>query len=131
VTIIYQDSDLTITKDFIRSIYTRREVIPMDTITGAQVGQEVTKDYKQGAVLFFLLGILTVWFAIGFLFIALGIGAWNYKEYRYTLYLVSRGDVLPVKVSTSKRKLKSLANTIIGIVWTKSVQSNDKTLVKT
>ncbi len=72
---IYQDKQITITKDFIRVNDFEIEAIAISTIKKAYVKAQVIGDFKNVAIMFFVLGILSIWFLIGFVFIALGIGA--------------------------------------------------------
>lgn len=52
-----------------------REAIPISSISSIEISRKVTGDYKAGAILFFILGILSIWFLVGFIFIALGLAA--------------------------------------------------------
>jgi TM2 domain-containing membrane protein YozV len=61
------------------------EAIALNSIKKSSVKPEVIGDFKSGAILYFVLGVLSIWFLIGFLFIALGIAAWNTKIYKYIL----------------------------------------------
>ena len=118
---IYSDRDIVITKEFIKVKDFYLEAIPINTVTKAFVKSEINGSYRPGAILFFLLGILSIWFLIGFLFIAMGIAAWFTNTYKHSL-MIERADATWYVLEGKKKSyLSSLATTINGLVFTKSL----------
>jgi len=89
--LIYRDHDILITKEFIKLTDSESEAIPITAIQKVELRKEVVGNYRAGAILFFVLGILSIWFMIGFLFLAWGIAAWNKKIYTDVLLLTRHG----------------------------------------
>lgn len=80
-----------------------------------------TGDYKSAAVFFFLLGILSVWFMIGFLFLAWGVAAWNMHIYQYNLYVTCRGESILILSDKRKGRVKDVARTIHGVSFSRKI----------
>lgn len=110
-----------ITREFLHLPHGERETVPISSISEIQVSRKKVGDYRQGAALFFLLGILSIWFSVGFVFIVLGIAAWNTNIYQYNLSIVSRGETLIIATSKRKGPLKDIARTIHGVSLSKKI----------
>lgn len=117
---IYKDQDITITKDMLILPNGERESIQLNTISDIQVTRKQEGDYKSGAVLFFVIGVVTVVFGIGIIFLILGIAAWHTNIYSYRLLIVTRGEYVEVLAGRKRGQLKSLARTIHGAAFSKS-----------
>jgi hypothetical protein len=113
---VYHDATLTITRDFIRLPTGEREVIPIDSIQSIVVTRRKVGDHTTAGIVFLLLGILSIWFVIGFLFIAWGIAGLLTKIYSYHLILTVGGEDVEIRSGKRKGPLKSLARTIHGLV---------------
>lgn len=113
--LIYKSRDLIITRD--RLILPRgdREAIMLSDIEEISAVRRKTGDYKSGAVLFFILGVLSIWFFVGFIFIALGIAAWNKNIYSYHLSIKLRGASVELLSGKSRWRVMSLARTLQGV----------------
>ena len=117
IPIVYQDKRITITKDFIRIAGASSETISINQISTIEVVQKEKNNYRKATPLFIIVGLLTVTFGIGFLFLAWGIASWFYKEYTYTLQIDSIPGVF--EIPGKKARLKSLAHTIHGLAFSK------------
>lgn len=119
--IIYQDKQITITKDFISLPKGEREIISIASISGITVTRNRVGNYKNAGILFFIVGVFTIAFGIGWLFLAWGIGAMLTNVYEYNLKVIVDGR--PVLLLTGKGgyRLKSLAKTIHGLSLSKSL----------
>lgn len=110
--LIYKSPDLIITKDRIILPGGDSEAILLSDIEKVSTARRKIGDYKAGAVLFFILGILSFWYFVGFIFIALGIAAWNTNIYSYHLSI--KLHRVSVELLSSKRRVGSLARTLRG-----------------
>lgn len=121
--VIYHSPDLVITRDFIRFKYSDRETIPINTISEIRITRSVVGDHKKAATFFFLLGILSFWFLIGFLFLAFGVAAYFTKIYSYQLTIFSGGTGWIIKEGGKKGTIKSMAQTIRGLATSAKILS--------
>lgn len=113
--IIFQDKDLTITKEFISMRGGDHEAIRIDWISEVMITREKIGDYKSGAILFAIIGAFTIAFGIGILFFALAIAAWNTNIYKHSLQIKVVDKIITIKTSKHRSGLKSIANTIKGL----------------
>lgn len=119
---VFSDKNITITKDFIHQVNGEREVIRIDSISQIEVSRIIAGDYKAGAILFFILGILSIWFLVGFVFLALGIAAWNTKIYLYSLTVTTNGTKIYLfEKWKSHSYLKGIARTLQGLTLSNKV----------
>lgn len=119
--LIFKSPDLTLTRDFIILPSGEHEAIPINAVTEVTVSRTLTGDYKSGAVLFFILGVLSIWFFVGFIFIALGLAAWNTNTYSYDLYILAHGERIHLATAKKKGGLKDIARTINGLSLSKKI----------
>jgi hypothetical protein len=102
-----------------------RESIAIESIQGIQVTRKQIGDYKQAGIFFFLLGLLSLWFLIGFVFIVLGIAAMWSKIYIYRLTVRVNGNEILLLEHKSKGRTKSLAQTIRGLLTAKGLKTSN------
>lgn len=113
---VYSSPQITITRDYIRLPNGEREAIAISTIHRIDVHRVQVGDHNRAAAGFLVLGVLSVWFMIGFLFLALGVAALFIKVYLYRLTVwVGRQEVLLLE-DKRRSKLMSLARTIRGLI---------------
>lgn len=120
---VYKDPDITITRDFLHFPHGERETIQINSISEIIASRTETGDYKAGAVLFFIIGIATVWFVIGFLFLVLGIAAWNTRIYSYHLKIRVGENIMEILSSKSRGHVKSIASTIRGLAFSQKIHT--------
>jgi hypothetical protein len=123
IKVIYQDKDITITRDFVRLAgHSYRETIPVGSISNARVTSLEIGNYRTAAPLLVLIGLISlVFFFMGFIFIALGIGAWFTKIYRHTLIAKVDGSGYTLIPSGPRGRLRSIASTINGLALSKKL----------
>lgn len=118
---IYADHHITIDKEGIHMPEGDTEFIPLDALRGVEVTREKVGDYTRGAVGFLLLGILAIWFWIGWLFIAWGITALVVKRYRYRLVVTALSGPYVLMERSRKGPVMSLCRTIQGLLTSQKV----------
>lgn len=121
VEVIYRHGGIMLTRDFIRLSGHDREVIPIDSISAVRVTRREVGNYKSGALLFFLLGILTLWTVFCVVFFALGLGAWLTNIYAYGLEVETRGDTVQIMQKSRRAPVTGLAHTIAGLCLSRKV----------
>lgn len=97
------------------------EFIPFDAIRKIEVTRQKVGDYKRAAVAFLLLGILSIWFMIGFLFIAWGIAALFVNRYTYRLEVTALSGMYVIMKRSRKGPVVSLCRTIEGLLTSRKV----------
>lgn len=100
------------------------EFIPWDAVRSVDVRRELVQDYTRAGIVFLILGILSVWFMIGFLFIAWGIAGLIVKKYRYTLVVKSLSGTYVLMERKRKGPVMSLCRTIQGVITSRKVLGN-------
>jgi hypothetical protein len=118
---VYSDKQITITRDYIVTPLGERESVAIGEIQELRLHRVKVGDYTAGGIGFLLLGILSVWFMIGFLFIALGIAGLMTKIYTYRLVARVRGEEILLLQGKGKGQLKSLLQTIHGLITSKKL----------
>ena len=113
---IYADQDITIDRDGIRMPNGETEFIPLDALRKVEVTREKVGDHTRAAVGFLMLGILSFWFWIGWLFIAWGIAALVVKKYRYRVVITALSGPYVIMEGTRKGPVMSLCRTIEGLI---------------
>lgn len=121
LSIIYRSPEITITRDFISLPGRDPETISIGRISEVRVTRILIGDYKAGAILFFVIGILTVVWVIGWFFLVMAVAAWNTSIYAYSLVAVVDGKGMILLSNKSKSRMKSLANTISGLSLSRNV----------
>jgi hypothetical protein len=119
--VIYADRHITIDREGIRMPHGETEFIPMDALRGVEVIREKVGDYKQGAIGFLILGILSAWFMIGFLFLALGIAGLLVNRYNYRLEVTALSGRYLLMERPRKGPVMSLCRTIQGLILSRKV----------
>lgn len=102
IDIIYQDREITITGDFLMVAGADKEAVAISRLSNPRITKEQTGNYQAASILFVIVGIFTVAFMIGWLFIAWGIAAWFSKIYTY--HLLVDIDEVGVTLLTSKSR---------------------------
>lgn len=127
IPIICRQGDITITKDFLMASGRDWETIPINQVSEITMTSRVVKDYRAGAILLLIIGIFTISFGIGFLFIALGIGAWYSKVYQYSLYVTVKEKRIWLLNHRRSGPLKSIVRTLHGLNLSMRLHSFDPT----
>jgi len=92
------------------------ESIRINQITRIAVKEKEVGNFKDLSVVFFVLGILSFWFFIGFIFLAWGVVAMFKKINTYTLVVVVKGQEVVLLTHSGKTHVKDIARTIWGLI---------------
>lgn len=104
------------------------EFIPLDVLVSVTVTREQTGDYLQAAAGFFLLSILSIWFLIGWLFMAWGVAALFTKKYCYRLVITTCSGSYVIMERRSKGPVISLCRTIEGLITSRRLRRAEESL---
>ncbi len=113
---ILADNHITIDIDGIRMPLGETEYIPFDAIRKIEVSRELIGDYKRGGIAFLMLGLLSIWFMVGFVFLALGVVGLMVKKYRYRLMVSAYSGTYCIMERERKGPVVSMCRTIEGVL---------------
>lgn len=118
---IRADNHITVDKAGIHMPNGETEFIPLDALRKVEVIREKVGDHNRAGILFLLLGVMAVWFWIGWLFIAWGIAALVTKRYRYRLIITALSGPYVIMERKRKGPVMSLCYTIEGLITSRKV----------